>query len=142
MPASIRIIKVIKDVMGGEAYTIEFECISEEAKELLNELMKSPYGQRVIELLTRAEFLPEEKHETQEEIKAKAEQETREREAREEQLKERGRKDVMYKVLAKLRELHGDEFVKKFEDALAGKKEEKKEEEVEVVQVDDGREPE
>lgn len=146
MPASIRIIKIVKDAMGGEAYTVEFECIADEAKDLLIELVKSPYGQRAIELLNRAEFLPEEKHKTQEEIKTEAERETREREAYEKTLKERGRREMMYEVLRKMRELYGDEFVKKFEDALAGKEEDKKKEEgereVEIIHLDEGREPE
>jgi len=139
MPASIRIIKIVKDAMGGEAYTVEFECESENAKDLIKELTGSPYGQRAIELLNRAEFLPEEQHKTKEELKAEADVEDREREAHEETLKERGRRETMSKMLSKLRELYGDEFVKIFEEALN-----KKESDVEpaVVRIEDNREPE
>lgn len=118
MPASIRIIKIVKDAMGGEAYTVEFECEAENAKDLLKELTSSPYGQRAIELLNRAEFLPEEKPESKEEMKVKAAKEEKERKDWEETLRDRGRKDAMLKVLIKLRKLYGDDFVKGFEDAL------------------------
>ena len=139
MPASIRIIKIVKDSMGGEAYTVEFECEAENGKDLVNELLGSPYGQRAIELLNRAEFLPEEKHKTQEELKAEAEREERERRAHEETLKERGRNEMMIKMLSKLRTLHGDKFVEEFAKALN-----KKEEEEEIIRNlgSDDREPE
>ena len=118
MPASIRIISIVKDAMGAETYTIEFECESEHAKDLMKELTASPYGQRVIELLNEAKFLPERPVKTQEELKAEAESETKEREAHEEGVKESGRRDMMIKMLAKLRQLRGDGFVKAFEESL------------------------
>lgn len=153
MPASIRIIKIVKSAMGEEAYTVEFECEAEHAKDLLKELTASPYGQRLIELLNESKFLPDVSPKTTEELKIEAEAEEKYREEHEESLKERGRKNMMFKVLAKLRELHGDDFVKEFENALAGKKAEenaKKEAESEAIttqdvtvsQVEEDREPE
>lgn len=105
--------------MGGEAYTVEFECEAEQAKDLLKELTASPYGQRAIELLNDAKFLPEKPPKTHEELITEAETEEREREAHEEGLRERGRKDMMIKMLEKLRQLRGDDFVKAFEEALS-----------------------
>ena len=118
MPASIRIIKIVKDAMGGEAYTVEFECEAENSKDLMKELTGSPYGQRAIELLNRAEFLPEEKHKTQEELKAEADAEERQREAWEENLKDSGRKDAINKIFALLRRIYGDGFVKALENKI------------------------
>lgn len=109
--------------MGAETYTIEFECEAEHAKDLVKELTASPYGQRVIELLNEANFLPERPVKTQEELKAEAESEVKEREAHEEGVKESGRRDMMTKMLAKLRQLRGDDFVKAFEDALSSDEE-------------------
>ena len=125
MPASIRIIAIIKDpYTQSEAYTLEFEVEAEHAKDLMKELTASPYGQRLIDLLNEAKFLPEISPKTVEELKKEADAEEKEREEHEESLRERGRKDMMFKVLAKLRELHGDDFVKAFEEVLAGKEEE------------------
>lgn len=123
MPASIRIIKIVKDAMGTEAYTVEFECEAENAKDLMKELVASPYGQRVIELLNEANFLPEKSPKTHEELKVEAEEEEKERTLHEEGLKERGRRDMMLKLLGKLRQLRGDKFVKAFEVALSGDEE-------------------
>lgn len=161
MPASIRIIAIIKDAMGGEAYTVEFECESEKAEDLIKELVKSPYGQRAIELLNQANFLPERPPKTQEELKAEAQAEEKERGEWEEKIKERGRKEVMLKMLGKLRKLRGDEFVKAFEEAISGDEEGEEmvkkfeealaktsKEEVKVVRkegdewIEDNREPE
>jgi hypothetical protein len=125
MPASIRIIAIVKDpYTQSEVYTLEFEVEAEHAKDLMKELTASPYGQRLIDLLNESKFLPEVSPKTTEELKKEADAEEKEREEHEESLRERGRKDMMFKVLAKLRELHGDDFVKAFEDALAGKEEE------------------
>lgn len=123
MPASIRIIKIVKGAMGAEAYTVEFECETEHAKDLLNELTASPYGQRLIELLNESKFLPEVSPKTTEELKVEAEAEEKYREEHEESLKERGRKNMMLEMLRKLRQLRGDGFVKAFEAALSGDEE-------------------
>jgi len=141
MPASIRIIKIVKDIHGGDAYTIEFECEAEDSKELLSELTKSPYGQRAIELLNRAEFLPEEKHKTAEELKVEAEKEMEERKKYEERLKQvaasAASKEAKRELLNALRDKHGDKFVEEFEkwikerEKIRKEAKEKKEEETE-----------
>lgn len=123
MPASIRVIAIIKDAMGGEMYTVEFECESEKAEDLIKELVKSPYGQRAIELLNDANFLPERPAKTQEELKVEAEEEQKDREIHEESLREHGRREVLLKVMAKLRRIRGDEFVKAFEEILSSDEE-------------------
>lgn len=99
MPASIRIIKIIKDpITHEEAYTVEFECETESSKDLLTELSSSPIGKRVIGLLDKAEFIPEYKEATAEEIKLEAEKEDTEIKEREEELREEGRKETLDKL--------------------------------------------
>lgn len=112
----------MKDAVGGEAYTIEFECEAEDSKDLLVELTKSPYGQRAIELLNRAEFLPEEQHKTAEELKAEAEKEEEERNKNEERLKALGSREGKRELLNDLKDKFGEKFVESFEAWLEEKK--------------------
>lgn len=125
MGASIRVIKIIREYGGKEAYTLEFECEVMEAKELLKELTSSPYGQRLIQLLNESKFLPEISNKTEEELKTEAEEEERRIKENDERLKEIGRKEACRNFLAELRKQHGDDFVKAFEKAMeeAAKKE-------------------
>jgi len=104
IPASIRIIKIVKDKnpMTGEeseAYTVEFECEAENARDLPNELASSILGQRAMDLIQRAEFLPEGTPTDIELMKQQAEKEAEELKKREEQLREEGRREVRKKYL-------------------------------------------
>jgi hypothetical protein len=91
MPASLRVIKIVKDPMTQEeAYTIEFECEADEAKNLLTELMSCPLGKKLSDLLNQADFLPEKKEMTEEEMKKQAEEEELAIKEREEKLKQEG----------------------------------------------------
>lgn len=127
MPASIRIIKIIKDPFTQtEAYTVEFEVETEQAKDLITELTNSPYGQRIIELLNEAKFLPEVQTKTSEELKAEAIEEEKERLEREENLMEEGRRKGLNKLFKTLRETYGDGFVKSLEEKLKKKEDEEK----------------
>jgi len=133
------VIKIIKDPYSHvEAYTVEFEVEAENAKDLLKELTASPFGQRLIQLLNEAKFLPEVKTKTKEELKAEADKEDTEREEHEEQLRDRGRKEAIRKLFAALRERYGDNFVKDFEEGL-NKTEET---ESEATNIEENREPE
>ena len=127
MPASIRVIKIIKNSVGSEAYTLEFECTADEAKDLLKELTSTPYGQRLIQLLNTSQFLPEIPNKTEDELRAEAEDEEIRIERNAEKLKEIGRRDATSKFFTELRKHYGDDFVKEFEIALEEDK--KKEEE-------------
>lgn len=94
MGSSLRVIKIIKDPYTQEdAYTVEFECIVDDSKELITELIKTPIGKKAIELLNASNFLPEEKVKTEEELKMEAEAEGEEVKKREEELKEEGRRE-------------------------------------------------
>jgi len=108
MPASIRIIKIVKDKYGPsgeerEAFTAEFECEAENAKDLAKELAASPYGNDIAEMLKRAEFIPEAREETIEEAKIREAEEEKERLEHEEKLKEEGREEIRREVV-KVRE--------------------------------------
>lgn len=130
--------------MGGDAYTIEFECEAEDSKELLNELTKSPYGQRAIEFLNRAEFLPEETHKTSEELKAEAEKEVADRKRHEDGLKTIAKLETKRELLNNLRDKFGEKFVEDFEAWLKEKKrlaEEAKKREDDETETDDGIQP-
>lgn len=118
VPASIRVIKIVKDYGEREAFTLEFECTADEAKDLLKELTSSPYGQRLIQLLNESQFLPEVHNKTPEELKAEAEEEKTRIDAHDEYLKEIGRKESVGKLFDALRRHFGDDFVKDFEVKL------------------------
>lgn len=92
-----------------EAYTAELEVEAENAKDLERELSACPYGQQIMDLLKRAEFIPEVKVETSEEMKAEAEKESEELLKREEELREEGRKEIREKYLAYLKKKRGEE---------------------------------
>jgi len=138
MPASIRVIKIVKDFRGGEAYTVEFECEAENAKDLIKELTASPYGERLITLLNESKFLPEISPKTIEELKKEAKAEEKEREEHEEKVKDKGRKEGIIKMFAFLRKQFGDDFVKEVENEMA--KTDKEEETVETALTDNDRE--
>jgi hypothetical protein len=80
-------------------YTVEFECIADDSAKLAQELSKCPLGEKVMALLDRAEFLPEAKQMTEEDMKAEAAEEEKARVAREEELREEGRKEVRDKYV-------------------------------------------
>jgi hypothetical protein len=95
-----------KNPISGEEvddYTVEFECIADDAGKLAQELAKCPLGERAMALLDRAEFLPKDKPNTVEDIKREAEEEDKARLAREEELKEEGRKEVREKYIEYLK---------------------------------------
>lgn len=148
MPASIRIIKIVKDPFGSEAYTVEFECEAENAKDLLQELMASPYGQRAIELLNQAEFLPEQTTKSSEELKNEALKEEKEIAEAREATKELGRAEGVNTFFRFLRDAYGDDFVKqveeKMEEARVKEEEARKKVEQEAVKKanEENREPE
>ena len=76
MGSSLRIIKIVKDpVTEEDAYTVEFECVVDDSKELLSELTKSPLGKKAIDLLNASNFLPEAKIKSEEELRKEAEAE-------------------------------------------------------------------
>jgi hypothetical protein len=104
MPASIRIIKIVKDKnpLSGEeeeAYTAEIECEADNAKDLARELAACPYGEEIMDLLRRAEFIPAGPHGTAEELVAEAKREEEELMKREEVLREEGRKEIREKYI-------------------------------------------
>lgn len=60
MPASLRVIKIVANpVTREEDYTLEFEVIGEDAKDLIKELNKSEIGQKLMHLVDKAKFLPD-----------------------------------------------------------------------------------
>lgn len=104
MPASIRIIKIVKDKVGPtgeeeEAYTAEIECEAENAKDLEKELLGCPYGDQIMALLKRAEFIPEGKAGTMEELQAEARREDEEMKKHDEEMREEGRHEVREKYV-------------------------------------------
>jgi len=119
IPASIRIIKIVRDKnpMTGEeeeAYTAEIECEAEDAKNLASELARCPYGKEIMDLLKRANFIPIEENMTPEQLKAKAEEEEKERLEYETKLKEDAQKEILRTIYNELTER--PEFRKFFED--------------------------
>ena len=86
-----------------EAYTAEIECVADTASDLEKELTACPYGERIMDLLERAEFIPEKPKGTEAELKAEAEQEDAELKKREEELREEGRQEVREKYINYLR---------------------------------------
>jgi len=107
-PASIRIIKIVKDknpISGEEeeAYTAEIECEADNAKDLMKELITCPYGEEIMDLLQRANFLPKSKSGNIEDIKIEAEKEEVERKKMEEKLREEGREEIRDKYIVYLR---------------------------------------
>lgn len=109
MPASIRIIKIVKDknpISGEEeeAYTAEIECESEDAKGLAKELSSCPYGKQIMDLLERAKFIPEKQSASAEELAVQAKKEELELNKREEELREEGRKEVREKYVKFLKD--------------------------------------
>ena len=132
MPASIRIIKIVKDKVGPngderEAFTAEFECEAENAKDLAKELAASPYGNDIAEMLKRAEFIPESREETLEEAKIREAEEEKERLEHEEKLKEEGREEIRKEVV-KVREKYL-EYIKSKRPVIEKTEEEKSEHE-------------
>lgn len=116
MPASIRVIKIVKDgYTNDEAYTVEFEVEVEDSSKLLQELMKTPYGKRLIQTLNSSKFLPAIPDKTLAELKVEAETEDSERKAREEELEKKGARMASLVFMRRLREKFGDNFVKSFE---------------------------
>lgn len=114
LPSSIRVIAIVKDPMGrDDAYTIEFECMADKSEDLMTELTKTPLGQRAIELINQARFMPENEPETQESLRAKAEQEAKEMAEHEEKIKEEAAKSAVssrdYHWKRFIREKFGDE---------------------------------
>ncbi len=108
MPASIRIIKIVKDknpVDGSEeeAYTAEIECEAENAKDLAKELASCPYGNEIADLLKRAEFIPEGPKGTAEELAAEAKEQEQALQKREDELREEGRHEVRMKYIEYLK---------------------------------------
>jgi len=108
MPASIRIIKIVKDknLMTGEdeeAYTAEIECVADNAKDLAKELAACPYGEEIMDLLERAKFIPKSKIGSIAELKAEAEKEEVDRKKMEERLREEGREEIREKYIVHLR---------------------------------------
>lgn len=91
----------------AEAYTAEIECEAENARDLERELAACPYGEQIMALLERAEFIPEGKATSVEEIKAEAEREDAELKKREEELREEGRQQVREKYLEYLKKKRG-----------------------------------
>jgi regulator of protease activity HflC (stomatin/prohibitin superfamily) len=145
LPASIRVIKIVKNPMSGEeAYTLEFEVEAEESKDLVTELTSSPYGQRLIELLNMADFLPEIQVKTKDEIKAEAEAEEKAISEREEELKAEGKKKGIEELMEFINTTFGEEQAKEIEAKFNEKteEEEKKKKEKIVLIGDEGREPE
>jgi len=144
LPASIRVIKIVKDpVTMSEAYTLEFEVEAEESKDLLNELTSSPYGQRLIELLNQAQFLPELIVKSKEEMKEEAEKEGEAIKQREKELKDKGARDGREDLLKFIKEEFGDETAKEIEGKYNEKKDkDEKAKREKIVLIDDGREPE
>jgi hypothetical protein len=104
MPASIRIIKIVKDKIGPngdeeEAYTAEIECEADNAKDLEKELMGCPYGDQIMALLKRAEFIPEGRPDNTEDLKKEAAEQEAAIQKREEELREEGRHEIRMKYL-------------------------------------------
>lgn len=105
----MRIIKIVKDPESDEdAYTIEFECVADDSSKLLNELSKSPLGKNAICLLNQAHFMPEQKVQTDEELRRAAEEEEKQIKEHEEKLmeegREEGRKELREKYVSYIRE--------------------------------------
>jgi len=145
MPASIRIIKIVKDKVGPtgeeeEAYTAEIECEAENAKDLEKELLGCPYGDQIMALLKRAEFIPESRPDTMEDLKKEAAEQEVELNKREEELREEGRKQVREKYIEYLKKKRMKrasetlEVLAEKEEAEAEKKAEEEEEPTEEPQ--------
>lgn len=141
MPASIRIIKIVKDknpLTNEETddYTVEIEVEAEKSANLAMELSTCPYGPEIVEMLRRAEFMIEISPEALKESKEKEEEEAMQHE---EELKERfyndGSEDMKDKLISYLQE-HGKpataEAIKKM---LAEEEAEKKEDDSEEEEV-------
>jgi len=134
LASSIRVIAIVKNpITEQDAYTIEFECIADESENLMKELTKTPLGERAIELINQANFMPEQSVDTAEEIKIKAEEEEKRIKEHEDKIKkqaeEKGvdKRDTDWRVL--LRDKLGDEKADELIAAMESKtKEEKKEE--------------
>jgi hypothetical protein len=123
MPASLRIIKIVKDKdpitnEEREDYTVEIECEAEDSGKLAMELAKCPYGEEIVALLKRAEFLPLETTVTN--IKEEAEKEMIEVKRHDEELRQGGR-DEMFKAI--IEELHNSKGTKKATDLVVKFKE-------------------
>lgn len=121
MPASIRIIKIVKDknpVSGeeDEAYTAEIEIIADSAKDLAKELTACPYGEEIMDLLERAEFIPKKNSLTIEEMKEQAKTEEEERLKHEEELREEGRHEIREKYLVYIRKKRPDSSIEQIKD--------------------------
>ena len=118
MGASIRVIKLVRDIHGNEAFTLEFECEVEEAKDLLTELTSTAYGRCLINLLNTSKFLPEIPTKSKDELKAEAKEEEERIEKNEERLKRIGRREGRNKFTDELRKHFGENFVQKFKQAI------------------------
>jgi len=129
MPASIRIIKIVKDPTTQEdAYTVELEIEGERSKDLRNEILTCPMGNDLIELLNRANFLPTFSQKSPEELKEEAKKEEEEREQHEKEIKEEAQDELFNKIIDVLIRL------KKFKDEATAKETIKKEMEKEAVE--------
>jgi len=110
MPASLRIIKIVKDKdpmtnEEKEDYTVEMEVEAEDSAKLAIELAKCPYGNEIVSLLKRAEFLPEETS-----IVATKEEALKEEEAlnkHDEELRQSGRDEMYSLLMEELRDRSG-----------------------------------
>lgn len=126
VPSSIRVISIVKNsVTQEEAYTIEFECIAEDSKELMKELTKNPLGQRAMQLIDQAGFMPEQSNKTPEELKAEAEKEEQTIKENVERIKRSARNDRDYEWKRLIGEKLGSEAKSLIEEEMRKKDAEK-----------------
>jgi len=99
------VIRIVKDpVTQEEAYTVELEIESEEAKGLLREVFDCPMGKELMTLLNQAKFIPNIQDKTLEELKAEMENEEKERQEHEAKLKAQAADEMLEKVYNELRQ--------------------------------------
>jgi hypothetical protein len=136
MTASLRIIKIVKDknpISGEEEddYTVEIEIESDDSSKLAIEIEKSPWGQEIDDMLTRAKFMVAT---STEDMKIVEEKQLEEAERHEADIKaaayKEGSNEMLEKLLDYLEE-HGKpktaEAIKDMLDAEEAKAEEEKE---------------
>jgi ribosomal protein L16 Arg81 hydroxylase len=128
MPASIRIIKIVKDpVTQEETYTVELEIEAEKSKDLLTEISSCPMGKELMELLNQAKFIPELTEKTAEQIREEAEKEEKEIQEHDEKMTKEGMDKMCEIIYDKLKEnpkfkqffgsLNYESFCRMFEEA-------------------------
>ena len=105
MPASVRIIRIIKELnpmsrREDEKYTVEFEIEAYEAKDLLGEIQNCPYGTNIIDFLDKAEFVPKKSHE---QLLKEKKQAVLKQKKHDEEMIEKGRQEVRKKWVAHIR---------------------------------------